>query len=176
MHPTLYGVIAYEDASAAKLAKEKWDNMVQPLKQTYEFELRLWNFDLLRIPELREAAALDAGKAQMIFVVTHGAGELPLAVKTWVEQWLGQRDQKQDAPRLLTLLFEVSTDESWASGFTQFAYLQRAARKGSMDFMASATPTPAFQKAAGLRAVREDRRVWADNLIPARQVVGAGAL
>src|SRR5215204_3127337 len=108
MNPILYGVMVYEHASLAKLAKERWDHMVEALHKIYEFELRLWKFDVLRIPEWRAAAVNDAAKAQMVFVVTKGAGELPFEVKTWIEQWLALMDRKQETARLLTFLFGSS--------------------------------------------------------------------
>ena len=132
MNPILYGVMVYEDASLAKLAKEGWDHMVQALDTTYDFELRLWKFDVLRIPEWRNAAVNDAARAQMVFVVTHGTGELPSEVKTWIEEWLALMDRQQENARLLTFLFKLG-----ASAFSQFAYLQQAARRGSMDFIAA---------------------------------------
>ncbi len=132
MNPVLHGVMVYEDASLAKLAKEGWDHMVQALDTTFDFELRLWKFDVLRIPEFRNAAVNDAARAQLVFVVTHGAGELPSEVKTWIEEWLALMDREQENARLLTFLFQLG-----ASAFSQFAYLQQAARRGSMDFIAS---------------------------------------
>jgi hypothetical protein len=141
MNPTLHGVVAYEDVAVAKVAKEKWDYLVSTLQSGYDFELRLWKFDALRYPQLRDAAVNDVAKAQMVFVVTRGAGELPSEVKAWVEQWLAQSSQKRDAARLLTLLFDPPAGRVGGSAFSQFAYLQQAARKGSMDFIACGPAT-----------------------------------
>jgi hypothetical protein len=140
MSPTLHGVMAYEDVSIAKLAKEKWDHLVHMLQPGFDFELRLWKFDALRIPELRDIAVNDAVEAQLVFVVTQGAGELPFEVKVWIEQWLAQMDSKRDAARLLALLSHPPPDKLGAPAFSQFAYLQQVARKGSMDFLASTAP------------------------------------
>jgi hypothetical protein len=95
MKPLLYGVMAYESASVAKIAKEKWDYVVHALQSRYDFELRLWKFDILRIPELRDVAINDAAKAQLVFVAAHGAGELPLQVKEWIEQWLALKNRSR---------------------------------------------------------------------------------
>ena len=151
MKPLLYGVMAYESASVAKIAKEKWDYVVHALQSHYDFELRLWKFDILRIPELRNEAINDAAQAQLVFVAAHGPGELPLQVKEWIEQWLALKNRVQEARRLLAFLFDPSSDWSGASTFPQFAYLQQAARRGSMDFIASAaTPIPSRQNATRL--------------------------
>jgi hypothetical protein len=139
MNPTLHGVMAYEDFSVAKIAKEKWDYLVHTLNG-FDFELCLWKFDALRIPELRAAAVNDAVKAQMVFVVTHGTGELPSDVKVWIEQSLNRTDQKRDTARLLTLLTDPLPDKFGASAFAQFAYLKQMAKKGAMDFLVSSAP------------------------------------
>jgi hypothetical protein len=137
MNPILNVVMAYEDVSLAKLAKEKWDSLVNnSLQDNFEIDLRLWRFDALRIPELRKVAVDEAANAQIVFVVTHGTGELPFEVKDWVEQWLAQINQ-EEASRLLALLAVPPPSESGATNISQLAYLQRAARKGSMDFLAS---------------------------------------
>src|SRR5581483_3893382 len=102
MNPILHAVMVYEDIFVAKIAKEKWDYVVHSLNG-FDFELCLWKFSALQIPELRTVAVNDAVKAQMVFVVTHGIGELPSEVKVWIEQWLNRADQKPDAARLLTL-------------------------------------------------------------------------
>jgi hypothetical protein len=137
MNPIPNVVMAYEDVSLAKLAKEKWDSLVNnSLQDNFEIDLRLWRFDALRIPELRRVAVDDAANAQMVFVVTHGTGELPFEVKDWVERWLTQINQKESS-RLLTLLAGPPLDNFRATNISQLAYLQRAARKGSMDFPAS---------------------------------------
>jgi len=150
MKPLLNGVMAYESASVAKLAKEKWDYMVHTLESRYDFELRLWKFDVLRIPEWRDAATNDAAKAQLVLVATHGAGELPRQVKVWIKRWVALKNRVQESSRLLTFLFEPSSDRSGTSAFPQFAYLQQAARWGSMDFIASATPIQSHQSAIRL--------------------------
>lgn len=163
MNLTLYGVVAYEDVSVAKLAKEKWDYLVRTLQSGYDFELRLWKFDVLRHPKLRDTAANDAAKAQMVFVATHGAGELPSEVKAWIEQWLAHRSHKPGAARLLTLLFDPPAGQAVASAFPQFAYLQQAARKGSMDFIACGTQTQSQQAVIRLHAPARGMCSWESN-------------
>ena len=50
-------------------------------------------------------------------------------------------EQRRDAARLLTLLCDPPPDKHGGSAFVQFAYLQQAARKGAMDFMALTHPS-----------------------------------
>src|SRR6185436_11244988 len=163
MKPLLYGVMAYESASVAKIAKEKWDYMVHALQSRYDFELRLWKFEILRIPELRDVAINDAAKAQLVFVAAHGAGELPVQVKEWIEQWLALKNRVEAAGRLLAFLFDPSSDRSWVSAFPKFTYLQQAARRGSMDFIASATPIQSPQSAIRLHVSTAATPSWGNK-------------
>jgi len=140
MRPTLSAVMVYENATVAKLAKEKWNYVVHTLQSSYDFELRLWKFDALRIPEWRVAATNDAAQAQLVFVASRGAGDLPPEVKEWIEQWLAMKDRVPDATRLLSAVFDPASDSPDASAFSQVAYLQQAARRGSMDFIAAGAP------------------------------------
>jgi hypothetical protein len=134
-------MMVYENTAVAKLAKENWNYVVHTLQSRYDFELRLWKFDALRIPEWRDAASNDATQAQLVFVASRGAGDLPPEVKEWIEQWLALKGRVPDTTRLLSAIFDPASDGHGASALPQFAYLQQAARRGSMDFIASSAPT-----------------------------------
>jgi hypothetical protein len=112
------------------------------LEDRYCLELRLWRFDLLRIPELKGAAATDAARADMILIATRGAGELPAEVKAWIEVWLAQKGEVQHDKCALAALFDVPRDKVEAASLAQFAYLQHVARKGSLDFFVSTLDQP----------------------------------
>jgi hypothetical protein len=163
MRPTLYGVIAYENVSVAKIAKEKWDYLVHTLKDGVDFELRLWKFDILQIPEWRDAAINDATQAQLVFVATRGAGDLPPEVKEWIEEWLVLKGRAAHTTRLLSAVFDPSSNGPGASPFSQFAYLQQAARRGSMDFIASGTPAQNQQSAIRLHASTAATPSWGNK-------------
>jgi len=163
MRPTLYGVIAYENVSVAKIAKEKWDYLVHTLKDGVDFELRLWKFDILQIPEWRDAAINDATQAQLVFVATRGAGDLPPEVKEWIEEWLVLKGRAAHTTRLLSAVFDPSSNGPGASPFSQFAYLQQAARRGSMDFIASGTPAQYQQSAIRLHASTAATPSWGNK-------------
>lgn len=168
MNPIVRGVVAYKDVSFVKLAKEKWDYVVRTLQSGCDFELRLWKFDVLEIPEVREAAVNDAANAQVVFVATRGAGELPSEVKAWIEQWIARNNQKREAARLLALLFDPPAGQADASAFPQFAYLRQAARKGSMEFIVSGMPTHSRPAVVRLHSRAGSMRSWEDNRGPAR--------
>ena len=163
MRPTLYGVMAYENVSVAKIAKEKWDYLVHTLKDGFDFELRLWKFDILQVPEWRDAAINDATQAQLVFVATCGAGDLPPEVKEWIEEWLVLKGRVAHTTRLLSAVFDPSSNGPGASPFSQFAYLQQAARRGSMDFIASGTPAQNGQSAIRLHASTAATPSWGNK-------------
>jgi hypothetical protein len=160
MNPILHGVMAYEDFSIAKLAKEKWDFMVNALQHGYDFELQLWGFDTLRIPALRNVAVNKTAKAHMVLIATLGTGELPIEAKMWIEQWLALKERQQDAARVLIFLFDSPPDKSGAYAFSQFAYLQHAARKGSMDFLATTASAMDQDRAISLHVSTGGMRSW----------------
>ena len=100
--------------------------------------MRSWKFDLLRSPELRDAAATDAARADMILIATRGAGELPAKVKAWIARKREVRDKRST----LAVLFDSPPDKVGAFTLAQFAYLQRVARRGSLDFFVSKFDQP----------------------------------
>src|SRR5712691_6484022 len=107
MTRSLTAVMAYEDASTAERAKEPWDHLMRTLRGHSWSWVALWEFALLRIPELRAAAVADAARADMILITTRGAGELPTEVKAWIEVWLAQKREMQDQQSTLAVLFDA---------------------------------------------------------------------
>jgi len=137
MKRTFTAVMAYEDASTAERAKKAWDHLVCTLQGHSDPGLRLWKFDVLRIREMRDVAARDAAQADMILIATRGAGELPAEVKAWIDGWLAHKSEAQDDQSTLAVLFDAPPDKVGVPALAQFAYLQRAARRGNMDFLVS---------------------------------------
>lgn len=142
MERTLSVVMAYEETSTAERAKEAWDRLVCTLKGHYGPGLPLWKFEALRIPELRDVATTDAARADLILIATRGDGELRAEVKAWVEAWVAQKREAQDRQSTLGVLFDAPPDKVGGSALAQFAYLQRAARRGNMDFLVSTFEQP----------------------------------
>jgi hypothetical protein len=142
MKQTLNAVMAYEETSTAERAKEMCDHLACTLKGHYGSGLRLWKFDLLRIPELRDVAATDAAGADMILIATHGDGELPTEVKAWIDGWLVEKRKMYERQSTLAALFDALPKTVGIPALAQFAYLQRVARKGNMDFLVSTFDPP----------------------------------
>lgn len=138
--PTFNVVIVYEDFAAGKHAKETYDYLVHQLGTHYEFTNQMWKFDVLGNLKMKELAVKDAVTADLIIISTHGMGDLPQAVKSWIEQWSAQ---KGHAMALVTLVDQPVTMGD--GNFTLEAirsYLQTAARRAQIDFFAQPTDWP----------------------------------
>ena len=96
----------------------------------------MWPGCQLRLPQLRSIAADDAAHADLIIISVHPAESLPDEMKGWVDQWLGRKDCR--AAVLLALFDPVSRGVSSSMA----AYLQEAAKRGSMEFVAQSQETP----------------------------------
>jgi hypothetical protein len=86
--PAFNVVIAYEDFETGKRAKETCDFIVEHLGRDCRFANQMWNFHVLNIPQVRQAAVQDALQADLIVLASHGARELPRGVQDWLEAWL----------------------------------------------------------------------------------------
>jgi hypothetical protein len=127
--PTFRVVIVYENSSNVRQAKQAYDFLVANLTHEWQVTSRMWKFDLLRIPELRELAAEDALLADLIIVSCNGNGELPAHVRTWIEMTLGSMP---DAVALVALL-DCPPGQAERAQVTQ-AYLERVAQRAHMEF------------------------------------------
>ncbi|HZQ47130.1 MAG TPA: hypothetical protein VFC07_08970 [Verrucomicrobiae bacterium] len=137
IRPTLNVVIAYEDFATGKHAKETYDYLIHQLGHDFEFYNQMWKFDVLGIPKMREMAVKDAAASDLIIVSTHGIGELPAAVRLWIDEWV---ENKGHARALITLVDRpkdlLNEDPAIRS------YLQEAARRAKVDFFAQPDDWP----------------------------------
>ena len=125
-------VVVYEDLATGKHAKETYDFLVSRSGRKSEFNNRLWKFDVLQIPKIKESAAKDAVAADMIIFAAHGGEELPANVKSWIETWVGK---KESHPGALVALFD-DPDKRTRKKTSTRSYLQDVASRGKMDFFA----------------------------------------
>jgi hypothetical protein len=138
MNRTFNAVMAYEDAITAERAKEAWDSLVcTSFQGRHDPGLRLWKFDGLRAPEMRDVASKHAAQADMILIATRGAGQLPTEVKAWIDGWLARKRKASANQSTLAALFDALSNTVGIPALAQFAYLQRVARRGNMDFLVS---------------------------------------
>jgi hypothetical protein len=124
-------VIAYEDLETGQHARNVSDLLVESLGPECKFTSQMWRFDVLRIPECREAAAKGAAKADLIMISSHGVGDLPGEVKAWIELWL------RDKGDLLALVALFDRPRGWVSQDWPIQdYLAGVAARGQIDFFA----------------------------------------
>lgn len=124
-------VIAYEDFAAGKHAKETYDYLVNELGEDYEFNNQMWKFDVLNHPKMQEMAVKDATRADLIIISTHGSGELPPEVKSWIGEWM---TQKSRAKGLAVLVNDANRKRMSPTAVN--SYLKAVAREAQMDFFA----------------------------------------
>jgi len=87
-HSAFSVVLAYDTYSDGIRAKEFFDRLVFNHGELFQFTCHLWRFDVLRDPQLFEAAIRDALGADMIVFVTCQSQELPVEARRWIDHWL----------------------------------------------------------------------------------------
>lgn len=113
------------------------------LESDFNLSNKLWSFDLLRSPKIREFAARDTAEADMIIISAHGEGDLPEEIKAWLQRWLQRK--KNDDGALVAL---VDNHPSSGDGCPALTYLEQIASKAGMDFFAHGAerrPDPRFE-------------------------------
>ena len=146
----LSAVVVYEDLETGKHAKRMCDFLVRNLGEDCRFVSQMWKFEMLAVPAFREMAAGDAALADLIFVSSHGLGDLPMDVKAWVELWLGT----PTSAFALVALFDRPNENTNEVQAVQ-DYLGTVARRGGMEFFAQPD-------------------VWPDSPVTTRRVVRNG--
>jgi hypothetical protein len=92
-----------------------------------------WSFTLLCHDQLRERALLEAATADMIVISFRANGEVPAAVRHWLER-LPSRPQSGQA----ALVALVGPDEqNWAGPHPQIPYLRELAERRRLDFISN---------------------------------------
>ena len=89
----------------------------------------MWLFNQLCVPGLRTIAASEATLAHLIIISVHHAESLPDGVKSWIDMWLGQRNNHN-----IVLLALFDPVYQGVSG-TMKAYLQEVAKRGDMELL-----------------------------------------
>lgn len=127
--------MVYEDFACGVRAKKAFDGVVHELGSSFNFNCKLWKFDILCLPELKEIAAEDAADADMVLIAAHSTGELPDAVKNWIDTWVARKRPRQRA--LVSLLDPQETRSSDRD--PACTYLHQVSERGHMDFFCACT-------------------------------------
>ena len=142
-------VIAYDNLDIAKRAEAVYDRLARRLGQAFEFQQRLWRFDVLEEDSLRDQAVRDAAEADIVIVAMKEDADMPEAVRHWLESLLSR---STGATALVALLDRPDAAVQ--------PYLEDVARRGGMDFFAHSAETSKPTKP------RKSRRVPPLTLAP----------
>ena len=130
--PRFNVVILYEDGPAGRRAKRLCDKLIHELKDECDFNLKLWNFQALGIPEFGESAMEAAAQADLVIVSLHGRAGIPAEIKEWIEALTGQIIDRP--PALVALLGKPKAGGGTAA--STLAYLSSVANRTGIDFFA----------------------------------------
>jgi hypothetical protein len=124
-HDSIKIVIAYDSIETAQRAEAVYERLAKRLGANFDFEQRLWRFDVLEEETFRAEAARDAANADILIVATREDTKLPCGVEDWLESSL---QQHRGTAALVALLEHPSAPVQ--------PYLEDIARRGGMDFFA----------------------------------------
>jgi hypothetical protein len=125
--PKFSVTIIYESIDAGKRAKRLSDRVVAEAAAEDAFELNLWNFGVLGIPQVRNAAASAAAIADVVILSMSGTTPLPEQTVEWVEMWTWLIDGRRPA---VVALFAAQNSRCVAIQ----TYLRRSACSKKLDF------------------------------------------
>jgi hypothetical protein len=140
LKPVFKTVLIYENFAAGVRAQRFCERLARALDSTLEEQM--WNFDVLGIREVRNAAAGVARKADVVILSVSGRTALPGTIRAWLDMWLGLLEKENPA---LIALFESSSPRSIAS---IHAYLRGIARRAGIDFFPHDVSSPRLSRAA----------------------------
>jgi hypothetical protein len=120
---------ACEDSPTSTRADEFCRGLSRELAPKCTLAKEIWLFNQLGVPQLRAIAASEAALAQLIIISVHHAESLPDGVRSWIDLWLGQRNNHN-----IVLLALFDPVYQGVSG-TMKAYLAGVAKKGGIEFL-----------------------------------------
>lgn len=101
-HAAFSVVLAYNESTDRIRSKDFFDRLVLDHGELFHFICHLWKFDVLREPQLFEAATRDALGADMIDFAIRQSQELPGVARRWIAHWLPSK--QADSGALVMLL------------------------------------------------------------------------
>jgi len=128
--PKFNVVIIYEDRGTGRRAKYFYENLVHELKGKCDFNLELWNFQVLAISEIGNSAARVAAQADFVILSLHGKAGLPTEIREWIETWARLIADSNAA--LIALVDKFQTRDGTAA--CTVAYLRNVAKRAGIDF------------------------------------------
>ena len=145
-------VIAYDNAATGKRAEAIYERLAKRLGNNFDFEQRLWRFDVLEEADVRAEAARDAADADIVIVATNEDKKLPEGVQTWLENSL---QRHSGAAALVALLDHSSAPVQ--------PYLEEVARRGGVDFFAQTGEEATEMQLPLFDCAESEKPRWVEN-------------
>jgi hypothetical protein len=120
-------VLIYEDFEAG--VRGRWFCQRLPHALGCRLKEEMWNFDVLGIREVRNAAAGSVRRAHIVIVSVSGRRDLPKTILIWFEMWLWLLRNKKK-PALVALFPSIPSHKSASTR----SYLRSLAERRGIDF------------------------------------------
>ena len=128
-------VIIYEDSAAGRRAKHFCEEVLRKLVDACDISLDLWNFQVLGLSQVADAALQAAARADVVILSMHGTAELPVMTKDWIERW---SERIADSMPMLVALVAPAKAEPDTLAST-LSYLRSLAGENQISFWANPT-------------------------------------
>jgi hypothetical protein len=136
--------LAYQDLSTGLLARRFLSELLQRSEMGNEFGLALWNFSMFHLPEIRDAAVLNASAADLTILSLRGDTALERETENWLMQWIARRTGDESA---LAVLIHHGVQVTDVIGHTLF-WLQQIIRPTQVRLFVGFMP-PAISEKMG---------------------------
>ncbi len=128
--PQFKVAIIYEDSAAGKRARHFYNRVIRELVDECDFSLELWNFEVLAVPEIGNAAAKAAAQADFVILSMHRKAPLSVQTRDWIERWSGLITDNKSA--LVALLDQPGMKRGTAA--STLDYLRKVADRNGISF------------------------------------------
>lgn len=122
-------VVLYDDLPAGKRAHEACTFLLDPSSDD-GINYEMWNFGVLRIPEVKAQATRNAAEADLVVVATSQAKSFEPHVREWFNQWIETKSPERSG----ALLALCDSD----SHISQKTFLQEIAERADFQFFTKA--------------------------------------
>jgi len=129
----LDAIIVYDNLEAGKSAKQLCDRLAEIIGPGWRFNIGVWSFSVLQIPEVMQLAARQAACLPLIIVAADGRHDFPSAVKTWMGMVVAQ---KESGPSALVAQLHGIAQECKEEA-PPYTHLKKIAQHAGMDFFPS---------------------------------------
>lgn len=119
-------VLIHENFAVGVRARRFFEGLARASDET--LEEKTWNFEVLGIRELRNAAASAARRSDVVAVAMSGQKDLPATVQAWLDMWLWLLEDEKPA---LLALFDSPSGPNTAP---VHAHLSCIAARAGIDF------------------------------------------